>query len=54
MILKAPAETIVILLGHNVYQLVEKLLVKKWSDFEIAEDLEFIKEELGKSLVNLT
>ena len=54
MIVKAPSETIVILLGHNVYSLVEKLLVKKWSDLEIAEDLQFIKEELGKSLVNLT
>ena len=54
MIVKAPSETVVILLGHNVYSLVEKLLVKKWSDLEIAEDLQFIKEELQKSLVNLT
>ena len=54
MIVKAPSMTVVSLLSHNVYSLVENLLVKKWSDTEIAEDLEFIKEELGKSLANLT
>lgn len=54
MIVKAPSITVVSLLGHNVFSLVEKLLVKKWSDLEIAEDLEFIKEELGKSMANLT
>lgn len=54
MLVKAPSVTVVSLLGYNVYSLVEKLLVKKWSDLEIAEDLEFIKEELGKCLANLT
>ena len=54
MIVNTPGNTIILLLSHNVYPLVEKLLVKKWSDTEIAQDLEYIKEELGKSLANLT
>lgn len=54
MIVKAGSVNIVPMLSHRVFQLSETLLVRKWSDTEIAEDLEFIKEELGKSMVNFT
>jgi hypothetical protein len=54
LITKAGSTNIVLMLSHNVFSLVENLLVRKWADAEIAEDLEAIKEELGKSLANLT
>lgn len=54
MIVKAGSSTIVSLLNHRVFQLSETLLIRKWSDTEITEDLDFIKDELGKSMFNLT
>ncbi len=53
MILNAPIN-IVPMLTHRVYQLTETLLLRKWSDEEISQDLQLIKEELGGSLANLT
>jgi V-type H+-transporting ATPase subunit H len=53
MIEKAGPVNVVPMLGHRVFYLAETLLLRKWSDTEISEDLEWIKEELGKSMVNL-
>jgi len=54
MISKSASTTIVPLLGYHVFPLVETLQTRKWSDSDIPEDLDFIKEALGSCLVNLT
>ena len=54
MISKAGQVTIMSLLANKVFYMAEVLLTRKFTDTEITQDLEFIKEELGKSLANLT
>jgi V-type H+-transporting ATPase subunit H len=53
MIEKAGQVNVVPMLGHRVFYLAETLLLRKWSDTEITEDLEWIKEELGNRMVDL-
>ena len=50
---KASSENMVALLGNRVFTLCETLVVRKWSDPEILEDLEFVKEELSKNMAML-
>ncbi|TPX32306.1 hypothetical protein SeMB42_g07636 [Synchytrium endobioticum] len=40
--------------GNKVLNVCENLLARKWSDPEITEDLDFIKEELSKCLQSLS
>ncbi|KAJ3195914.1 H(+)-transporting V1 sector ATPase subunit H [Irineochytrium annulatum] len=54
MVSKAPAENLVAMLGNKLLQVCETLSTRKWSDTEIADDLEYIKEELGRSVQSLS
>ncbi|KAJ3054634.1 H(+)-transporting V1 sector ATPase subunit H [Rhizophlyctis rosea] len=51
---KAPQENMSAFIGNKVLNVAETLSGRKWSDTEIGEDLEFIKEELSKSVANLS
>ena len=42
-----------VFIGNKVLNVAETLSGRKWSDSEIGEDLEFIKEELSRSVANL-
>ncbi|KAJ3039883.1 H(+)-transporting V1 sector ATPase subunit H [Rhizophlyctis rosea] len=51
---KAPQENMPALIGNKVLNVAETLSGRKWTDSEIGEDLEYIKEELSKSVANLS
>lgn len=54
MVVNAPQETIIPMLGHKLLQDVEVLSVRKWSDQEITDDLMFLRDELGKHVASLS
>ncbi|KAJ3279496.1 H(+)-transporting V1 sector ATPase subunit H [Borealophlyctis nickersoniae] len=54
MLKNAPQENMYAMIGNKLLNVCENLSGRKWSDPEIAEDLEFIKEELSKSVANLS
>ncbi|KAJ3106593.1 H(+)-transporting V1 sector ATPase subunit H [Phlyctochytrium planicorne] len=51
---KAPQENLVAMLGNKVLNVCDTLASRKWSDSEISEDLEFIKEELRHRVQSLS
>ncbi len=53
LLLQAPEENVAPLLGNKFLPAVENLCARKWSDADISEDLEFIKEELTKNMAHL-
>ncbi|KAI9197525.1 armadillo-type protein [Polychytrium aggregatum] len=54
LLVKAPEENLMAMLAHKVLNLSETLSSRKWSDTEIADDLEFIKEKLQTNVANLS
>jgi V-type H+-transporting ATPase subunit H len=54
MLSKAPQENLVSMLGNKLLTVCEVLLTRKWTDTEIADDLEYIKDELSKVVVTLS
>ncbi|KAJ3138179.1 H(+)-transporting V1 sector ATPase subunit H [Physocladia obscura] len=54
MINLAPQENIIPMLGNKLLNLSETLAARKWTDTEITEDLEYIKEELAKNINSLS
>ncbi|KAJ3307222.1 H(+)-transporting V1 sector ATPase subunit H [Kappamyces sp. JEL0829] len=54
MVLLAPQENIIPMLGHKVLQAIEVLSVRKWSDPEIMDDLNLLRDELGHHVVSLS
>lgn len=53
MVLKAPKENMVALMGNKTLDCCHVLSLRKWSDEEILVDLEFLKDELNTSVSNL-
>ncbi|KAJ3392716.1 H(+)-transporting V1 sector ATPase subunit H [Lobulomyces angularis] len=54
IILKAPEENMIALLGNKALNVCEILSARKWADEEIIEDLNFLKTELSKSMASLS
>ncbi|KAJ3360925.1 H(+)-transporting V1 sector ATPase subunit H [Kappamyces sp. JEL0680] len=54
MVLLAPQENIIPMLGHKVLQAIEVLSVRKWSDPEIMDDLNLLRDELGHHVASLS
>ncbi|KAJ3231467.1 H(+)-transporting V1 sector ATPase subunit H [Chytriomyces hyalinus] len=54
MLLLAPQENIIPMLGNKLLNLCETLSARKWSDTEISEDLDYIKQELAKNINSLS
>ncbi|KAI8911543.1 ATPase, V1 complex, subunit H [Gorgonomyces haynaldii] len=54
MITKAPKLTIIPMLGNKLFPVIEQLSVRKWSDSDIVEDLQFIRDELSHHVAELT
>ncbi|KAI8620174.1 ATPase V1 complex subunit H [Chytriomyces sp. MP71] len=54
MLLLSPSENIIPMLGNKLLNLCETLSARKWTDSEISEDLEYIKEELAKNINRLS
>jgi V-type H+-transporting ATPase subunit H len=54
MILKAPQENIIPMLGNKLLPVIEMLSVRKWSDTDISDDLTFIRDELSKRVADLS
>ena len=54
MVLKAPRENIIPMLGHKLFPVIEQLSVRKWSDPDISDDLAFIRDELSRHVASLT
>lgn len=54
MILKAPSENIIPMLGNKLLPVIEMLSIRKWSDSDIADDLTFIRDELSKRVADLS
>ncbi|KAJ3011740.1 UNVERIFIED_CONTAM: H(+)-transporting V1 sector ATPase subunit H [Siphonaria sp. JEL0065] len=54
MLILAPQENIIPMLGNKLLQLCETLSARKWSDTEITDDLTYIKEELAKNINSLS
>ncbi|KAJ1549725.1 V-type proton ATPase subunit H, partial [Cladochytrium tenue] len=42
------------MLGNKVLPVCESLSARKWTDTEITDDLDYIKEQLGKSVQTLS
>ncbi|KAI8843669.1 armadillo-type protein [Chytridium lagenaria] len=51
---QSPQENLVALLGNKVLAICETLSTRKWSDSEITDDLEYLKEELGHRVQSLS
>jgi V-type H+-transporting ATPase subunit H len=54
MIVNAPAENIIPMLGYKLLPAIEALSVRKWADSEILDDLMFLREELGRHVQSLS
>eukprot|EP00842_Homolaphlyctis_polyrhiza_P003143 jgi/Hompol1/382/HPOL_000240-RA len=54
LIVKAPTQNIIPMLGNKILALSETLATRKYSDTEINEDLTFIVEELSRNIASLT
>jgi V-type H+-transporting ATPase subunit H len=54
MILKAPNENIIPMLGNHLLPVIEMLCLRKWSDSDISDDLAFICNELTKRVADLS
>ncbi|KAJ3415272.1 H(+)-transporting V1 sector ATPase subunit H [Chytridiales sp. JEL 0842] len=54
MLTKSPQENMVPMLGNKLLTVCEVLLTRKWTDTEIAEDLELIRSELANVVVGLS
>ncbi|KAJ3268876.1 H(+)-transporting V1 sector ATPase subunit H [Terramyces sp. JEL0728] len=54
MLINAPAENIIPMLGHKLLGAIETLSVRKWSDPEITEDLMYVREELSHHVASLS
>jgi V-type H+-transporting ATPase subunit H len=54
MVVKAPNENIIPMLGHKVLGTVEILSVRKWADSDITDDLMFLRDELGHHIQSLS
>ncbi|KND02681.1 H(+)-transporting V1 sector ATPase subunit H [Spizellomyces punctatus DAOM BR117] len=54
MLSKAPQENMAAMIGNKLLNVCETLAGRKWSDTDITEDLEYLKEELAKSVANLS
>lgn len=54
MLTKAPAENMMPMLGNKLLNLCETLIGRKWSDTDISDDLEFMRDELGKNVQDLS
>lgn len=54
MVVKAPNETIIPMLGYKLLQDIEVLSIRKWSDVEVVEDLMYLRDELGKHVAFLS
>ncbi|KXS19260.1 ARM repeat-containing protein [Gonapodya prolifera JEL478] len=52
--LKAPDDNIIPMLGAKLLPFVETLQGRKWTDAEIVEDLEYLKDVLSHNVANLT
>lgn len=53
MLSKAPQENMVPMIGNKLLNVCETLAGRKWSDDDILEDLQYLKEELAKTVANL-
>ncbi|KAJ3393328.1 H(+)-transporting V1 sector ATPase subunit H [Entophlyctis sp. JEL0112] len=54
MLILAPQENIIPMLGNKLLNLCETLSARKWTDTEITDDLSYIKEELAKNINSLS
>ncbi|KAJ3357134.1 H(+)-transporting V1 sector ATPase subunit H [Entophlyctis luteolus] len=54
MLILAPQENIIPMLGNKLLNLCETLSSRKWTDSEITDDLSYIKEELAKNINSLS
>jgi hypothetical protein len=54
MAIFAPSVTIIPMLGHKLLSAVETLSLRKWSDTEITDDINFLRDELGKYVASLS
>ncbi|KAI9099341.1 armadillo-type protein [Phlyctochytrium arcticum] len=54
MFVHAPQENLPSMIGNKLLSVCETLIGRKWSDSDITEDLEYLKEELAKSVANLS
>jgi V-type H+-transporting ATPase subunit H len=54
LLVKAPRENTISLLGHKVLALIETFSGRKWADPEIVEDINFLKEDLKRHVDSLT
>ncbi|TPX33246.1 hypothetical protein SmJEL517_g03842 [Synchytrium microbalum] len=54
MLSKAMQENLAAMFGNKVLNTCENLLARKWSDTEISEDLEYLRDELSKALQSLS
>ncbi|KAJ3258864.1 H(+)-transporting V1 sector ATPase subunit H [Boothiomyces macroporosus] len=54
MLINAPTENIIPMLGHKLLGVIETLSVRKWSDPEITEDLMYVREELSHHVASLS
>jgi V-type H+-transporting ATPase subunit H len=54
MIINAPDENIIPMLGYRLLPTIEALSVRKWADTEILDDLMFLREELGRHVQSLS
>ncbi|KAJ3127533.1 H(+)-transporting V1 sector ATPase subunit H [Nowakowskiella sp. JEL0407] len=54
MFANANAETTPFFISYKLLPLLSSLLLRKWSDTEITEDLEFLSEEISKSVQSLS
>lgn len=54
LVAKAPSQNLPAMLVAKLLPYVKNLSTRKWSDEEIVEDIEFLKEELTKNFESLT
>jgi V-type H+-transporting ATPase subunit H len=54
MVIKAPEENIVAMIGSKLVPVIEMLAIRKWSDADITDDLQFLCAELNKHLQSLS
>jgi V-type H+-transporting ATPase subunit H len=54
MLIKASEDTMIPMLGYKILSSIEVLSVRKWSDEEIVEDMNWLRDELGKHVAQLS
>ncbi|KAJ3016961.1 H(+)-transporting V1 sector ATPase subunit H [Thoreauomyces humboldtii] len=54
MMLKAAQENMAAMIGNKLLNLCDTLAGRKWSDEDILEDLQYLREELTKNVANLS